>query len=178
MLSNHLPVSLSFALYTWPYVPSPVIPMISNLSTQRFPQSISVSFISPYLGPHILKMTVQYKSRKRKSRQRKVRNVCVWHYILRSFANWLWLFIVRWAVWGRWPTRKFRRERQVGQKLTSLSLRLLLSREQAVLQAEKRSSMCKYEYQKMHFNEPSQRIHTFLLYLCSQERLGAMARKE
>lgn len=28
--------------------------MISNLSTHRLPQSISVSLISPYLGPHIL----------------------------------------------------------------------------------------------------------------------------
>lgn len=34
------PVSLSFALYTWPYVPSPMMPIISNLSTQRFPQSL------------------------------------------------------------------------------------------------------------------------------------------
>lgn len=33
--------------------------MISNLSTQRLPQSISVSLISPYLGPQILRITMK-----------------------------------------------------------------------------------------------------------------------
>lgn len=74
---SSLPVSLSFALYTWPYVPSPIIPIISNLSTQRLPQSLRLCFLSPYRGQQILKIKEKLKIRtKSEANDHSIDNWC------------------------------------------------------------------------------------------------------
>lgn len=79
--------------------------------------------------------------------------------ILRSSAKCLGLFVFRRAVWGRHATRKLRRQRQIGKKLTGLSLWLFLPWERAVLQADRRKCRRYRESESKSWQSSIKEVH-------------------